>query len=495
VSTEQTQDRHRRRSPLAVASVAAAVLLVGGGGAYFAATSADGDARGGTPAAGEDPTPPPLALDGYAEGGTGSTSGIAPGEPDPYGTRYRADGKLPKGPDDAPVYRTHGDVTAAEAAALAKALDAPGTPRLDNGAWKVGPAKDGSGPSLQVNQRAPGAWTYARYAPSAGHKCASPAKCAESPGNGTAGDAVSEDAAKKAAAPVLKALGQDDAKLDARQLMGAVRVVNAEPRVGGLPTYGWTTGIQVGSDGQVVGGSGQLKKPVKGDTYPVISAQKTLDLLNEAAAGDGRVGIGGCASPVPLKDRDEAPCPAPTKLPAPQPVHVTGATFGLAVQFAQGHQILVPSWLFQVKPQGARDGFTVTHPAVDPKYLTSPHAPGTGPTDRPSPRPSVRPGDPGTETRDVRPDGYTADGRTLTAHFTGGVCSTYTATAKESGGEVALKVTETRKKGTVCVAVAKFYTLPVTLDEPLDGRKVVDSQDRAVPHADGKRGHEPAPQG
>ncbi|MEU6661465.1 hypothetical protein [Streptomyces sp. NPDC046821] len=484
MSTEQTQDRHRRRSPLTVASVAAAVLLVGGGGAYFAASADDG-ARGGSPASGG-PTPPPLALDGHAAGGTGSTSGIAPGEPDPYGTRYQAAGTLPSGPGDAPVYGTRGDVTSADVAALARALDAPGTPRLDHGAWKVGPAKDGSGPSLQVSQKAPGAWTYARYAPSANPKPAS--------GNGSSGDAVSEAAAKKAAAPVFKAVGQDDAKLDAGQLMGAVRVVNAEPRVGGLPTYGWTTGVQVGSDGQVVGGSGQLTKPVKGDTYPVISARKTLDQLNSAAIGQGRVGIGGCASPVPLKDRDEAPCPAPPKAPSTQVTQVTGATFGLSAQFSQGRQILVPSWLFQVKAPGAREGYTVAHPAVDPKFLASPEAPGAGPTEKPSPRPSVRPGDPGTDTRDIRPEGYTVEGRTLTAHFTGGVCGTYAATASEHDGTVSLKITHTEKKGQICVMMAKFYTLKVTLDAPLDGRKVVDSQNRAVPHADGQRGYEPAPQ-
>ena len=79
--------------------------------------------------------------------------------------------------------------------------------------------------------------------------------------------------------------------------MGAVRVVNADPVVGGLPTYGWTTGIQVGADGEVVGGSGQLKAPVKGDTYPVVRARRTLDQLN-GAARRGRhrgSGIGGCA--------------------------------------------------------------------------------------------------------------------------------------------------------------------------------------------------------
>lgn len=46
---------------------------------------------------------------------------------------------------------------------------------------------------------------------------------------------MTETAAKKAAVPVLKALGQDDAKLDASELMGAVRVVNADPKVGACP--------------------------------------------------------------------------------------------------------------------------------------------------------------------------------------------------------------------------------------------------------------------
>ena len=70
-SGEERPSRHR--SPVLVASVAAAVLLVGGGGAYLAAS------RPAVPAAtrtalrpGGDGTPPPLALDGYAEGGTGA---------------------------------------------------------------------------------------------------------------------------------------------------------------------------------------------------------------------------------------------------------------------------------------------------------------------------------------------------------------------------------------------------------------------------------------
>ncbi|MCQ4213507.1 hypothetical protein [Streptomyces longispororuber] len=502
---EQTRDRHGRRRTLAVASALAAVLLAGGGGAYLATNAAGGGDQDRSSGPGGDGTPPPLALDGYAEGGSpGTTNGIAPGEPDPNGTRYRAAGELPDDPGEAPVYRAEGAVTAAEVTALGKALDVGGAPRLEDGTWKLGPAKDGSGPSLQVTRKAPGTWTYARFAPSADHKCASPTKCA-SVGSGSEGDAVSEAAAKKAAAPLLKALGQDDAKVDAGQLMGATRVVNADPKVGGLPTYGWSTGIQVGSDGQVTGGSGQLKAPVKGDTYPTIGAKETLDRMNGAAAGTS-ASVGGCASAVPLDESKGAKgagagcTPSSPRPPASSTVAVEKATFGLAAHYVEGKQALVPAWLFEVKPTGAQSVFTVTHPAVDPKFLVAPtsSSPSGEPPTAPSPRPSTSaPGDPGSGTRDVRIEGYSADGKTLTLHFTGGVCATYSASAEESGKEVSVKVTETSKKGTVCIELAKFYTLPVTLDAPLDGRKVVTPDGSAVPVAGKNRpgGVEVAPRG
>jgi hypothetical protein len=286
---------------------------------------------------------------------------------------------------------------------------------------------------------------------------------------------VTEAAAKKAAVPVLKALGQDDAKLDASELMGAVRVVNADPKVGGLPTYGWTTGVQVGPDGQVVGGNGQLKTPVKGDTYPVISASKALDLMNAPASlatpGDGRMGPGGCASAVPLKDRDETPCRASTAAPKRESVAVEKAVFGLASHFASGHQTLVPSWLFEVRPTGTDSAFTVTHPAVDPKYLTSPK-----PTATPSPRPTAAP-----TSRDVKVQGYTADGKDLTVSFTGGVCADYSVSASESTDKVTVKVTETPWQGKICILIAKVYEKTVHLDQPLGDRKVVGSDGTPIP--------------
>ncbi|MEV5436448.1 hypothetical protein AB0K80_10495 [Streptomyces sp. NPDC052682] len=479
--------RARRRSAALVASVAAGVLLVGGGGAYLA-TSASGGSGGRTSSAvpGGDGTPAPLLLDGYSGG-----AGVAPGEPNPYGATYRADGTLPDGPGSAPVYRAVGQVTKDEVARLAKALGVEGTPVAEGQAWKVGSGgKDGQGPSLQVNRQAPGAWTFSRYAPGTDN-CRSATVCHKDPAS-PAADPVSEEAARKAAAPVLKAVGQDDAKSDASQVMGAQRVVNADPVVGGLPTYGWTTGIVVDARGEVVGGSGQLKAPVKGATYPVVSARKALDLMNAQPQGDdSRKGIGGCATPVPLKDRLEEPCGTSSDAPEPrkETITVEKAVFGLAAHSVDGRQALVPSWLFGVRAAGAQDAFTVTYPAVEPAYLKTP-GPAEGPTDRPSPRPTG-PGDEPTSapaSRDVKVEGYTAEGAELTVTFTGGVCADYKASASEAGDRVTVRVTGTPWPDKVCIMIAREYQLTVPLDEPLGDRKVVGSDGEPVPlRKDGAR--------
>nr|WP_202502210.1 hypothetical protein [Streptomyces sp. SID5785] len=484
---------------MAVASVAAAVLLAGGGGAYLATSASSGGGKDTPAGPAGDGTPPPLALDGYTQGGApGTSNGIAPGEPDPNGTRYRAASPLPKGPGDAPVYRADGRVTAAEVRALAEALDVEGTPRLEDGAWRLGPANDGSGPTLRVDREAPGTWTYAQHAPSAGHKCAGVAKCSDPAGSGSEKDAVSEAAAKKAAAPVLEALGQDDAALDAGQLMGATRVVNADPEVGGLPTYGWSTGIQIGADGRVSGGSGRLKAPVKGDTYPTVSADKALERMNGASAPGKRASVGGCASAAPLvgesagTEQGSGCTPSSPRPPASTTTAVTGATFGLAAQHVRGRQVLVPSWLFEVKPAGATTATTVTHPAVAPEFLVAPSS-ASG-----SPAPSASGGTPGAgEHSDVKVTGYEAAGKTLTLHFSGGVCATYAASADESGGRVSVKVTATQKKGSVCIMMAKSYTLDVTLDDPPAGRKIVGTDGHRVPAAqqNAPGGVKPAPRG
>ena len=472
VRDEEDLVRHdggRRRTPAIIASVAAAVLLIGGGGAWLASNASSGSGGGATSGApGGDDTPPQLALDGYSESTAGGGNGIAPGEPNPYGATYRVGGPLPAGPGKAPVYRARGEVTQADVARLAKALGVEGTPVAQGEAWKIG-GQDGSGPSLRVNKQAPGSWTFSRYAPGTDN-CKGTDTCTAPQSGGTP---VSEEAAEKAAAPVLKAVGQDGAKHDASQVMGAQRVVNADPAVGGLPTHGWTTGINVGSDGEVVGGSGQLRTPVKGDTYPVVGAEKALELMNGQPKNDHRMGIGGCASPVPLKDRLEQPCEQPSSGASGQDtVTVESAVFGLAAHLVDGRQALVPSWLFEVTAPGAKDPFTVTYPAVEPKYLASPEP------SEPSDRPTAAPG-----PREVKVDGYRAEGSELTVTFTGGVCADYDVKASEKGDEVTVSVTSTPWPDKICVMIAKQFQETVRLDEPLGDRAVVNADGKAVPLA------------
>ncbi|GAA3370510.1 membrane protein [Streptomyces sannanensis] len=453
--TSTDSPRRRRRSRVALVSVAAAVLLAGGGGAYWASTAAGSDERGSNTESSSE-RPPRLTLDG-------PTEGIAPGEPDPGGVSYKAAGPLPDGPDKAPVYRPQGTVTQAEATRLARALGLPDTPRLVGTAWRAGGAPDGEGPVLTVNKQAPGTWSFIEYGPRGSDFCRKDQERCPDPGDKPdRGPAVSEQVAKAAATPVLKAIGQDDVKLDARQLMGSVRVVNADPVIGGLPTYGWATGIQVGPEGHVVGGSGQLKPPVKGDEYPVIGAKAALERLNEAGRGSG--GIGGCAVPVPTEqDQPVAPCKPGHQGPASDPVPVTGAVFGLASHYMNGRQLLVPSWLFEVKPQGAAQPFTITQPAVHPDYLTEPAPPGK---DTP----------PAASDRRVQSYDVDASGRTLTLRFWGGVCSEYGARATESADAVRVEITEKPiEPGRVCILIAKELTTKVTLDKPLGDREVVDA--------------------
>ncbi|MFG3658811.1 hypothetical protein [Streptomyces sp. NPDC047706] len=459
----------RRRFPAVVASVAAAVLLAGGGGAHLAASAGGGSGGGaGSGAPAGDGTPPPLALDGYSS----AAPGIAPGEPDPDGVVYQAAGSLPEGPGTAAVHWPKGEVGKEDVARLAGALGLDGTPVAEGEAWRIG-GRDGQGPALQVNRQAPGTWTFHRHAPGT-DDCRGTTTCAKNPSSASAVP-VSEAAAREAAAPILKAAGQDSAKVDAGQVMGAQRVVNADPVVGGLPTYGWPTGVTVGAQGDVVAASGQLTAPREGATYPVLSAERTLELMNAAQGPAPRGVVGGCASPVPLEgERPAAPCEEVPGAPRRERIAVEDAVFGLASHSVGARPALVPSWLFEVRAPGARDSFTVTYPAIDPEYLGS--APPQG---RPSPRPSG-PGD-APRARDVRVEGYTAEGRELTVSFTGGVCADYEAKAVEGPGKVTVTVTERPWKDKVCILIAKVHHRTVQLEEPLGDRKVVGSDGKAVP--------------
>ncbi|MFM9444141.1 hypothetical protein [Streptomyces acidiscabies] len=462
--------RKRRPSALIVSIAAAAVLLVGAGGALIASNASagsDGEKAAGVPAQSDsdgDGTPPPnLALDGYTAPSTGSGNGIAPGEPNPYGTTYQATGTLPDGPTSAPVYWATGEVDQSEVTRLAKALGVEGTPVADGPAWRIGAGQDGTGPVLRVNRTAPGMWTFIRYAPGTDN-CTGITTCVKPD---TTTDPVSEAKAKDAAEPVLKAVGLDDATVDAGQTAGAQRVVNADPVLGKLPTNGWTTGITVNGQGEVVSGTGQLATPEKGASYPVLSAARTLELLNSAQGNTHRMGIGGCATPMPLKDRLERPCGKGTTTEGPKQsvAKVSGATFGLAAHTSQGKQLLVPSWLFTVD---AVTPYVVSYPAVDPKYLAGEATPAPSSPGRSMPR-------------NVKVDGYTASGNELTVRFTGGVCGDYSVRAEETDAQVTVTVTETPWQDKVCIMIAKEYDKTVELKKPLGDRKVVGVDGAAIP--------------
>ncbi|MFD7031192.1 hypothetical protein ACFWAR_24480 [Streptomyces sp. NPDC059917] len=478
----------RRRPRWAVASVAAAVLLAGGGTAYWAAT-----AHGGTGAAAASLSAGDAAARAASPGAPGSVGpsapGIAPGEPNPNGSgvTYRAEGPLPQGPAAAPSFAAGGEVTEAEVARLASALGITAAPRLVGELWQAGVVGDPSGPRLQVNLKAPGTWTFTRHlaggsddcrrgkdtcgpatlpgggaqAPSGGQGPGPAAVAGSDAGASTvagAGKPVSEEAAKAAAAPLLAAAGQQGAKLDARQLQGSVRVVTADPVVGGLPTQGWQSTVSVGADGQVVAAGGELKAPVKSGEQQVVGAQEALDRLNAASAPGPGTGPSGCATSVPLEPvapiapGETPPCnPEPRPMKPPRTETVRTAVLGLAAGTVDGARGLVPAWLFEVAGTGGGAGRTVAQPAARDAA--------------PAPRPG----------RTVPGFSYSAADRKLTVNFWGGACSAYAAEARESADAVTVKITDTpTNPGGACIMLAKDMSVSVTLEQPLGARKVVD---------------------
>ncbi|EFL14746.1 hypothetical protein [Streptomyces sp. C] len=249
----------RRRPAWAVGSIAAAVLLAGGGTAYWASTAYGDGSGGGTARTADSAAVAPRSA------GSPTGPGIAPGEPDPSGgpVTYRADVKLPDGPGTAPAFAASGEVASDEVARLAKALGVAGVPRLVGDTWQAGEAADGSGPRLTVTRKAPGTWAFSRYQAGGGvgddcvrgKDTCGPATLPQGPQEGAGAGAakpVSEQAAKAAAAPVLAAAGQGGASVDAHLVQGSVRVVSADPVVGGFPTHFWFFYIFVWFDGSLV---------------------------------------------------------------------------------------------------------------------------------------------------------------------------------------------------------------------------------------------------
>lgn len=518
-SHDEQPGRRRRRQLTAVA--VAAGVLVAGGGAYWASSAVHGGGRGDS--AGK---PPPLALDnvgnaahtgnkGKQQTGGDGKHGIAPGEPSGSGP-FQADGKLPDGPDSASVYRPGGTVSRDSVAGLAKALKVPGTPEKHGGDWVVG-GKDKDSGTLTVHRggtSSAGTWSYARKGGTDDVPCSS--SPAERSGGGPAahsnaastemacsggphgkppaqkGKPISEKKARETVRPTLKAMHLGDASLDTDMAMGGLRMVNASPRVDGLPTQGWETMLTLDSGGRVDHAHGHLGSLDKGATYPVMSAKQGIKQLNRQAEDAGSGHKGG--SDGGKRDGKKFTIQS---MGGPSSTKVSKARFGLTAQFSNGKPVLVPSWLYETDGDSGHTGKTAAT-AVRPHYVKpsggSGHSgsgtdssakPGSGASSgsdagsgksqhKPGKGEDVGPGHPPAQAASK----YEAHGRTLKVTFWGGVCSGYKATADESGKSV--KVTVHPKKSDskkICVKMAKRQSVEVKLDKPLGDRKVVDGRD------------------
>jgi hypothetical protein len=68
------------------------------------------------------------------------------------------------------------------------------------------------------------------------------------------------------------------------------------------------------------------------------------------------------------------------------------------------------------------------------------------------------------------------DGSTLVLGGVGGVCDDYSGTAEETSTTVTVSIVATPKTpGGVCPALAKEFTVAVTLTAPWDNRAIIDA--------------------
>ncbi|MBB1244865.1 hypothetical protein GL263_15015 [Streptomyces durbertensis] len=527
----ETSARPRRRRLTAV-SVAAAVVLAGGG-TYLLQSTFDGN-RTGTASDEERRAPEPLVLDGHGSAEDAArTNGDAPDlrlagpatrapERAPV---YRA-GSVPRaaverladalGVSAEPARQGDGWLVTEGRDGTGPSLRVRATGAGERGQWNftatgpaVGPGcgklpgaepggKPGVGPGPGKPPRCPmphegGVLPDAPVAPDSGPGSPdgtvssddtvssdgvvssdgdtpvdSPALPA--PGADDGGEPVSEQRAKKAAAPVLRALDLEKAELDASATTGALRTVVAKPKLDGLPVRGWDTALTVDATGTVVAGHGSLAPLEAGPSYPVLDAKRTLSELNRTRAS-------GATEPHCVQE----PCEAPAEKRAGG--EVRRAVFGLAAHSSEGRPVLVPSWHFELAGGGA-----VTHPAVDPKHLAPANDASRGPSGAEPGQPgSVDPADPVPHAGEfVEP--YRPGDRRLTVHFWGGVCSDYSAKAVESAERVRIVIKEREHQpGGVCIKIAKEMKLDVELEKPVGEREVVDGRGEPLPQRESRR--------
>ena len=291
--------------------------------------------------------------------------------------------------------------------------------------------------------------------------------------------AMSKDAALRAARPVFDAAHLDVARSTATTSSYGASV-SLDPTVGGLETSGFTTRVELDARSQITSAAGFLATPVRGESYPLITAREAFDRL-----------------PVfPMMDLCRM-APNGKGCIAPPPPEITGAHLGLMAQQlaatrpSSGDRVLVPAWLFDVKGSDQ----PLAQVAISPEFLGSgsdgaSDTPATTTPTTPMPN-QVPPADPGATGPSRTPLSFDSAFRATTAdavvvqYGDSGSCPHLQVThqVKEDATTVYVFLeADAQDPGKVCTADYKARRVTVSLASPLGARKVVDgSTSRAVP--------------
>jgi hypothetical protein len=313
------------------------------------------------------------------------------GDATPGGSAYVLDGTLPdEQPADQPVWR----VAAADgdaAAGIAKALGFHGSPTRIDGGWvlrtpganRLLVRDDGSwslGMDCFANQPLSDESADVMCAAAAGGSVAvavPPADAPDataSPDPGNPPDPVdppqpvptftngpTTSAARADADAILRGLGLADARVTVTEGTPTT-TVQASYDVHDTTTVGFDTTLSFDGNDQLVSADGWLPDVARGDTYPVVTAQRAFELLQQ--------------QPRPMMEMClRRPDGQPGCADVP-PAVITGATLGLSMAQDNGRPTLVPAWLFTVKGQDD----PLVQIAVEPSYLAPPATATDGPS-------------------------------------------------------------------------------------------------------------------
>lgn len=369
--------------PLSAAVVVAGVIVLA---VWLAGGNSGSDARSSA-----QPRMLHLASSGQKETAMAASSTAGGTGADVAGEPYTLTGTLPEGtPADQPLWRLPA-ATADDAQQVANALQLSGSMTRVKGGWAL---RDGDNRLIVMDN---GNWSY-------GLDCSPDTPvadedvnvgCAVASGGGVAVGAPEDggDGTVSSPAPVpVPSVSPGPSDSDARAVAGAIfdrlgfdnptltvysgdptSTVQASPSVGGKQTSGWFTTVEVNGGNKVVSAYGWISQPKRDADYPVISAQRAFDLLQQQP----RPMLMMCAQ---RKDGQ----PGCADIP---PTEVTGATLGVMLDQDNDQPVLVPAWLFSIKGQDD----PVTQIAIDPSYLAQPTPPSPEPLQSAEPPGSVEP--------------------------------------------------------------------------------------------------------